>query len=248
LYWKEAWLRRVTPGASIAAGAKLPPADTDVDRLTRATKKAPYPDGTERYSCQATEILRATSGHIRFFDLYQYVADLKTGNVGLLALLRTFLFGLFNAYQRRTRKYLPRWLLIKEGMSWGFVKGHVSGATPTGQLDLEVGEVVRIKSKEEIVLTLNSKRLNRGMGFEEEQARACGATARVKRRVDRCIDEKTGRLLTMKNPCIVLEGVVCKGVYHGNCPREYVPFWRELWLERLQPNPKQEPGHGDSNV
>ena len=23
----------------------------------------------------------------------------------------------------------------------------------------------------------------------------------------------------MKNPCIVLEGVVCEGVYNANCPR-----------------------------
>jgi hypothetical protein len=248
LYWKEAWLRRVTPGESTATEAKPSLANLDVARLTRATKKAPYPDGTERYSCQATEILRTTSGHIRFLDPYQYLADLKTGNVGLFAVLRTFLFGLFNAYQRRSRKHLPRWLLIKEGLSWGFVKGCASGATPTVRLDLEVGDLVRVKSKEEIVLTLNSKRLNRGLGFEEEQARACGTTARVMRRVDRCIDERTGKLLTMKNPCIVLEGVVCRGVYHGNCPREYVPFWRELWLERVHSNRPQPPTQGQSSA
>jgi hypothetical protein len=51
--------------------------------------------------------------------------------------------------------------------------------------------------------------------------------------VDRCIDEKTGRMLTMKSPCIVLEGVVCAGAYKGNCPREFMPFWREIWLERV---------------
>ena len=64
-------------------------------------------------------------------------------------------------------------------------------------------------------------------------ARSCGRTAKVLRRVDRCIDERTGKLVTVKNPCIVLDGVVCRGVYHGNCPREYIPFWREIWLERL---------------
>jgi hypothetical protein len=65
-------------------------------------------------------------------------------------------------------------------------------------------------------------------------ARSCGRAAKVVRRVDRCIDEKTGRMLQMKNPCIVLEGVFCEGVYHGNCPREFIPFWREIWLERVE--------------
>jgi hypothetical protein len=55
----------------------------------------------------------------------------------------------------------------------------------------------------------------------------------VLRRVDRCIDEKTGRLLEMKNPCIILDNVVCEGAYNVNCPRSIYAFWREIWLERV---------------
>jgi hypothetical protein len=234
LYWKEAWLRRVTPNAPDAPDASGPRKNKiDTSVLERATRKDPAPDGSERFSCQATEMLRAAPERIKLWHLDQYVADLKTGNASLFAVIRTIVFQLFNVYQNRTSRFLPRWLLIKEGLPWGFIKGHVVGPTPTGRLDLQVGEVVRIKPKEEIVRTLDSKRLNRGMGFEEEMARSCGRTTRVARRIDRCIDEKTGKLVTIKNPCIVLEGVVCPGVYHGNCPREYVPFWREIWLERV---------------
>ena len=111
---------------------------------------------------------------------------------------------------------------------------------------MQVGEVVRIRSKDEIASTLGAKRLNRGLGFEEEQARYCGKTARVSLRVERCIDEKTGKMLTMKNPCIVLEGIVCRGVYHGNCPRQYVPFWREAWLERVNSPGNQTAASGKS--
>jgi hypothetical protein len=71
------------------------------------------------------------------------------------------------------------------------------------------------------------------MGFDEEMSRYCGRTARVKARVTKCIDERTGTLLTMKNPCIILEDIVCAGVYSGNCPRQFIPFWREIWLERV---------------
>jgi len=186
-------------------------------------------------------MLRAAPQQLRFWDLSQYVMDLRSGNAGPLAVVRTILFHLFNVYQRWSKRVLPRWLLIKEGLSWGFVKGRApEGRTPTGRLDLQIGETVRIKSRDEITRTLDAKRLNRGMGFEEEMARSCGKTAKVLRRVDRCIDEKTGKMLTMKNPCIVLDGIVCQGVYHGNCPREYVSFWREVWLERVD-SPSNEP-------
>jgi hypothetical protein len=90
-----------------------------------------------------------------------------------------------------------------------------------------------VKSKEEIEATLNDELLNRGMGFEGEMSRFCGRTAVVQSRVERCIDERTGQMLRMKSPCIILEKIVCEGAYHVACPREYAPFWREVWLERV---------------
>lgn len=240
LYWKESWLRRVDDRPTIGGEPTRFPVDEDrLSVLERATRKTPRPDGEERFSCQATELLRAAPSRIRFWDLRQYVADLRTGNVRIGELLRTFLFHLFNVYQDRSKRILPRCLTIREGLSWGFVKGYVAGSTPVARLDLQPGELVRIKAKEEIMRTLDSKRLNRGMGFEEEMARACGRTARVTHRVERCIDEKTGRMLSMKNPCIALEGVVCEGVYHANCPRAFIPFWREIWLERVDQSQEQ---------
>ena len=43
-------------------------------------------------------------------------------------------------------------------------------------------------------------------------------------------------MVAMKDPCIILEGVVCKGRYSDYrmfCPRELYPYWREIWLERV---------------
>jgi hypothetical protein len=235
LYWKEAWLKRATGEPSNAAGdrADLSPKRMDASVLEGRARKRDAATGEERFSCQATELLRAAPTRIRFWDLRQYVADLRTGNAALSEVLQSLFFGLFNAFQIRSARVLPQWLTIKGGQRWGFVKGEVAGNTPTARLDLQPGEVVRIRSKAEIMRTLNSNRLNRGMGFEEEMARSCGRTARVLRRVDRCIDEKTGKMLAMKDSCIVLEGIVCEGTYHANCPRECQPFWREIWLERI---------------
>ncbi|MFF5210347.1 hypothetical protein [Streptosporangium sp. NPDC000396] len=246
-YWKEAWLKRVEPGAppmptpsggrpdpalngsrGLAAGRPLLPI------LEKAARKEPGPDGEERFSCQATELLRAAPTCLPLKDVRQYVMDVRTGNASTFFAFRALLVGLFNRFQDRSRRVLPSWLRIKGGLRWGFVKGRLVGATPSGTLDLQPGELVRIKSKEEIVKTLNQDLLNRGMGFEEEMARYCGQTARVLSRVDRCIDEKSGQMLRMKSPCIVLEGIVCAGAYTASCPREFIPFWREIWLERVE--------------
>ncbi|WP_326819519.1 hypothetical protein [Streptosporangium sp. NBC_01756] len=247
MYWKEAWLKRVDPGdpapaangAARGLGAPAGPGGPAAGRrllpiVEVAARKDPGPDGEERFSCQATELLRAAPTCLPLKDMRQYVMDVRTGNAGMFFMLRAFLVGLFNRFQDRSRRVLPSRLRIRGGLRWGFVKGRLVGATPSATLDLRPGELVRIKSKEEIVKTLNQDLLNRGMGFEEEMSRYCGQTARVLSRVDRCIDEKTGRMLQMKSPCIVLEGVVCAGAYTVSCPREFIPFWREIWLERIE--------------
>lgn len=238
IYWKEAWLTRVNPGSDPEPG--LPPEPgtprMSLPLLQITTRKDSAPDGEERFRCQATELLRAAPECLPLRDLGQYVQDVRSGNVGVHAVLRAFFVGLFNRFQGYSTRILPRRLWFREGLRWGFVKG--SGTrTPTEHTNLQPGEMVRIKSKEEILKTLNKDLLNRGMGFEEEMSRYCGREARVLRRVDRCIDEKTGRLLHMKNPCIVLEDTICAGAYNANCPRAIYSFWREIWLERV-PEPK----------
>ena len=53
------------------------------------------------------------------------------------------------------------------------------------------------------------------------------------RRVEQIIDERSGRMIRFKNPCIVLEDVICTSDYHRLCPRSIYPYWREIWLERV---------------
>ena len=104
---------------------------------------------------------------------------------------------------------------------------------PFETLNLQPGELVRVKSKEEIVKTLDTHNANRGMSFDGEMVRYCGREARVLRRVEQIIDEKSGRMLHLKTPCVVLESVTCTGRYHRQCPRAIYPYWREIWLERV---------------
>jgi hypothetical protein len=240
LYWKEQWVKRLDP-TDATVGTSDAGSRTLLPLLMDRAQKEPFADGEACYRCQATEMLRATPQTLPRKELSQYREDLRSGNAKAYAVVRSFLVDSFNLYQDQSRRVLPGFLQFKEGLHWRFLKGRVtSGRTPTMHLDLRPGELVRIKSREEILATLDPDLLNRGMGFDAEMSRFCGRTARVKARAHRCVDEKSGRMLTMKNPCIILEDIVCEGAFSANCPREFVCWWREIWLERVEPVPARE--------
>ena len=92
------------------------------------------------------------------------------------------------------------------------------------------------------------------IAHSEELTLACGKRFRVKNRVDRLIDEKTGRMIELKNDCIVLDGFVCTGDQSASglfCPREAYPIFREAWLRRIgdaEPHsPEEVPALGSEN-
>lgn len=231
IYWKEDWLRRADEPAPDAVDDPSPRITLPI--LEAATRKEPGPDGEERFACQATELNRATPEPLPFTNLGQYVADVRTGNASVFWVVRAFLVGLFNRLQGLSTRVLPRRLWFRGGKRWRFVAGRVVGRTPVVELGLQPGDRIRIKSKDAILDTINADQLNRGLGFDEEMARFCGREARVERRVQQVIDEKTSRMVQMKTPCIVLEGLVCEGAYNVNCPRSWICFWREVWLDRI---------------
>jgi hypothetical protein len=151
--------------------------------------------------------------------------------------------GFYNRAQGLTKKVLPPRLQFKGGRLYGALRGTAPEKTPSVQTGLQPGDTVRIKSKKEVAATLNADLLNRGMGFDAEMARFCGRTAKVARRVDQIIDEHTGRMIKMRNPCIVLENVVCEGAFNFSCPRAITPYWREIWLEKIDPDVRPADEH-----
>jgi hypothetical protein len=231
IYWKTAWLKRVEPATPGRRRSAVPRGMASL--LARASEGEPTEDGAETYRCQSTELLRAAPRVLPVRSPRHYLDYVRTGNVSAPWALRAYAVALINRIQDLSRRHLPVWLRVKGGRRWRVVRGRGT-RTPTGRIDLQPGELVRIKSKDEIEKTLNANLLNRGLGFDAEMTRFCGRTARVARRVERIIDERTGRMLHMRNPCIVLEGIVCEGAYSVNCPRSIPAYWREVWLERVE--------------
>jgi hypothetical protein len=236
LFWKEAWLRPVdpqeaerttTPGADAAAASK--------EVLLGATQVGTNEAGETLFSCQATELTRASKGLLPWWDPSQYVQDITSGNSTLPRVVRALLVGLFNRFQQANARFLPRFCLIRGCKRYPFIEGAATnGGTLSASLDLRPGEIVEIKSREEIFATLDEKDKTQGLRFDGEMLKYCGRRARVLRRIEKIIDEKTGRMLTIKRDCVILDGVICTGDYHRSCPRAIYPYWREAWLRRVE--------------
>jgi hypothetical protein len=244
LFWKEAWLRRVDPdasgatepagGAAASAGDGSSPAAPRellaiLERAARRERRPEEPEG-DYYRCQATELNRATVP-LPYSDLRQYYRDWRTGNVTLGRLLWWAVTVALDSAQR-----IPKTYRLIELLRGPFRIPHIGGTqtkTPKLTLDLQPGELVRVKSFEEILATLDPRGRNRGLSFDNEMVSYCGGTYRVLRRVERLVDEPTGRMVHPPGDCIILDEVVCQARYHSFCPKEIYPYWREIWLERV---------------
>jgi len=177
--------------------------------------------------------------------LRQYVEDYTSGNVRLSQMLAALLF---TAYMNVAEAGIGvgsamRWLYDRlqarrGGTPYPCRVGRIPNGkpTPSAKLDLRPGERVKVRSYQDILATLNEKSHNRGMYFDAEEVPFCGGTYEVLSRVEKIIDEKTGKMLNMKNDAIILKGVVCEARYakcRRFCPRSIYAYWREIWLERI---------------
>jgi hypothetical protein len=235
IFWKEAWLDRtsgvadapnpVDPRATSLGDVRSREATLSHDDLLRLTRiDGREPDGEPVYACQATELVRASTP-LPWWDLRQYVRDVRSGNFGATEVVLGF----------------ARWLLVAvqvrlTGSSVPFFRGRLV-TTPREATGLQAGDRVRIKTKREIERTLDARNRNHGLSFDAEMLRYCGQETRVLQRVARIIDERTGRMRFITNDCLILDGAICTAQYHLACPRSIYPYWREQWLTKLEPEP-----------
>ena len=229
LFWKEAWLKRLGDAALESTPRmpretrRLPAGCTDAQLAASVREPAPA-SADDVYRCQSTELNRATRP-LPWWDPQQCTSrELRSGNVGMVEFLRVVALATFSVILRRTT-----------GRQYPSVGGTLT-RTPVATLGLQPGETVRVKSKQEIEATLDTNRRNRGLLFDREMVKSCGRELRVLKRVEKIIDEKTGKLITLPRDCIVLEGAVCCGDVSTKrlfCPRSIYPYWREIWLARV---------------
>jgi hypothetical protein len=258
IFWKTAWLKPVrgtfpegsAPRAGVRAellnAASPGPGCTEFDVVAQTRHDDPS-SRAPSYVCQATQLPYATKD-LEWWDVRQYIEDYRSGNASLWRILcgaTYFLcYGLSVAgikLGRPMRWFFDKFHPLWRGTPFPRKRGNIpiGHFTPSEELNLQPGEMVRVKSYAEIMKTLDMRNWNRGLYFDAEQVPYCGGTYRVLRRVDQIINDQTGRMQKMKTPCIVLDSVVCQSRYSKCrmfCPRSIYAYWREIWLERVETN------------
>jgi len=229
LFWREEWLEDAD-GTPLRASRVRPSAAAATEQVLAAdTRAGEDAEGRPLYRCSATELVRA-SDRLSAWDLRQYVEDVRTGNTGVRQVVKSMAITLLNKYQALSRR-LPERLRIAGGRFYPFYAGTGPGPKQP-PLDLRPGELVVVRSRDEIMATLGPDNRNRGLWFDGEMLPYCGRRGRVLARIERIIDETSGRMLRLRD-CIVLDGMTCEGRYNRFCPRSDHIYWREAWLRRV---------------
>jgi hypothetical protein len=109
------------------------------------------------YFCQATELHRAGTP-LRIREVHEHVRALWKEDVNPLDLARSFAICVHDIVQ---------WTILG-AEEWTTVPGTCVAKTPSTSLNLRPGERVRVKSRAEILATLDAKGWNRGMEFSRE--------------------------------------------------------------------------------
>jgi len=226
-FWKEAWLRPAENGQSHNGGRRKGEGGTD---KSQSNPQSPIPTPTvppcqlpttkgDRFYCQSTELAGATT-------------DFPPGK------LRHYLHGLWVG-EMPLRRFAYAFRLMLMNRLWRLLFGRgfyqITGEqkkTLRGELNLQPGELVEIKSPAEIKATLDAQGRNRGLSFEPEMALYCGRRYRVATPVRTIIAEETGKMVKLCNT-VILDGLVCQGICVKNCPRANYLYWREIWLKRV---------------
>ena len=227
LFWKEAWLTRLS-GDEAVRPSTTPPASEPPASEPPAAKPEPAPfplpvkDG-DGYLCQATRLYQA-SQRLSPYAVVQHISALWNEDLPAIDLARGYAVVARDAIQRRLRR----------GKPWSVVPGTCVGPTPTSILNLVAGELVRVKTRPEILATLDGNGNNRGLEFSREMLAFCGREARVLRRCDRLIRDDPPTMARMKNT-VILADLTYAAYSCLSVPRAEYFFWHECWLERTEP-------------
>jgi hypothetical protein len=241
-FWKEAWLQREhDTGAVVSGTARC----TDAGVSQAAMMPGTEDDSGPVWVCQTTKLYEATT-LLHWWDIRQYVRDVTTGNHSAWHMTKLLIFAGyrkivgFGIGYRALISFFNWFQQLRGGKPYPLGAGTVPDGqpTPSADLGLQPGEWVEVRPQEEILATLTQRSgMNRGMRYDMEMSKYCGERYRVQMRVDKLINEVTGRMMVMKNPCIQLENVYCRAECTEKrlgCPRASNTYWREIWLRRVE--------------
>ena len=207
IFWKKAWLKKSDTLMN------NPPTDENAKELLKNTLKVVGSNG--KYFCQATQLASAT----KFIPYPRSLKKLITATIKGNVKFSSAVSSIINSPLRKIK-------------SAGLFKGSLK-KTPSESLNLQPGEVVEVKSYEEILKTLDDRGCNRGLAFYFGMKEHCGKRYKVRNRIEKMINEVTGEMKEVRNS-VILEDVICEYEYRFlGCPRQRFHIWREIWLKKV---------------
>jgi hypothetical protein len=96
---------------------------------------------------------------------------------------------------------------------------------------LKAGDWVEVRSKDEILRTLDKSGRLDGLPFMPEMFSFCGQRFRVYKRAHKTCDTVNDYKGRKMKAAVHLEGVRCDGQAHGGCEAACLIFWKEAWLK-----------------
>ncbi len=215
IFWKEVWLVPAEGADTPVAVPDAPLADGLHQRLAAATREG------EQYKCQSTLLHQATVPRSKF---------------GLVEFFQDFVFGQLTPgrfLMIAGRALLNRLRSVFGIAPIGTIRGP-RGPHSKGDLDLQPGEYVEVRSIDEISRAVGPSSKNRGLLFEPDMVAFVGKKFEVEFRIERMISEETGKMVHLTNT-VALKNVHCSGLCTNNCPRAQALYWREAWVKRVSP-------------
>ena len=100
-------------------------------------------------------------------------------------------------------------------------------------IPFEMGDVVLVRSRQEIDATLDPFKELKGCAFLSDMYQYCDTQQRVLKSMQYFLDERDYKRKKVRG-VILLEDVICNGTpAFGACDRCCFLFWREEWLKKL---------------
>ena len=96
----------------------------------------------------------------------------------------------------------------------------------------QIGELVQVRSVDEILATLDSEGKFEGVPFMPEMVPFCGQRFKVFKHADYTCTDGDPRRLTNT---VHLEELRCDGSAHRNCQAKCLLFWKEAWIKGIAP-------------
>jgi hypothetical protein len=111
-----------------------------------------------------------------------------------------------------------------------------------------IGQLVEVRSKEEILRSLDKAGKLEGLPFMPEMFEYCGKRFRVYKIAHKTCDSAiVNNLLQYEGRkmerTVFLEGLRCSGAAHGGCDASCLIFWKEAWLREFETKEDPSPNY-----